>query len=245
MKAKTVLWTAAVYALSSLCYFPMLLQQSGAAVPAVLLNAKNFFVIVPAAVSAIFLARERSGKAYWFRCFKRVSLPEIFLCLAVAAIGSLTALVRSFAEGANLFSAAYPSFLPLAFSCVYLFATALMEELAWRGFLFRRLSSERGVLPAALLTGVIWAFWHIPMWTVRNGLGFAEILPLLLWAVLLAVILGAVYARFENLLSAALLHMLCNVCFLAPAIWNDTVIFPAVILYFAYQKSKKVKEYSR
>ena len=53
-RAKIALWIAAVYILSSACYVPMLLQQSGFAVPEPLLYLRYFFVPAPALVSILF-----------------------------------------------------------------------------------------------------------------------------------------------------------------------------------------------
>ena len=39
---------------------------------------------------------------------------------------------------------------------------ALGEEYGWRGFLLDRLLKRHGLLPAALLVGVIWGVWHLP-----------------------------------------------------------------------------------
>jgi CAAX protease family protein len=42
-------------------------------------------------------------------------------------------------------------------------AFALGEEIGWRGFLAPRLTARFGFKAAALLTGVIWAAWHLPL----------------------------------------------------------------------------------
>ena len=44
---------------------------------------------------------------------------------------------------------------------------------------------------AQIINGIIWAVWHIPMWTIRNSLGFEDILPLMIWAVLISLIYWA------------------------------------------------------
>ena len=42
-------------------------------------------------------------------------------------------------------------------------AFALGEEIGWRGFLAPRLTARFGFKAGALLTGVIWAAWHLPL----------------------------------------------------------------------------------
>lgn len=42
-------------------------------------------------------------------------------------------------------------------------ATALGEEIGWRGFLTPRLTAMFGFVAATLVTGLVWASWHLPM----------------------------------------------------------------------------------
>ena len=242
--AKIVLWVLAVYALSFICYVPLLLRQSGAMVPGVLLYARYLFILIPALISAIFLAWEGTVKVCWFDKFKKFSAKEIFICIVIALIGVLTTCGFSFWQKTGLFRNSYPSILSFTVSAVYLFATALVEEMAWRGFLLRRMAAGRKRALASGITGMIWALWHIPMWTIRNSLGLEEVIPLFIWAVLTSLILGMVYFRFENLLSAALLHMIFNICFLASAKYNDIVIFVGIMICYIFRKNKKgIKEF--
>ena len=48
-----ILWILTVYALSFICYLPMLLQRSGLAVPEALLYLRYGFLLVPALISTI------------------------------------------------------------------------------------------------------------------------------------------------------------------------------------------------
>jgi uncharacterized protein len=42
-------------------------------------------------------------------------------------------------------------------------ATVLGEEIGWRGFLVPELAKQHGLATTAILSGVIWAFWHYPL----------------------------------------------------------------------------------
>ena len=241
---KSFLWVLTVYALSFICYVPMLLRRSGAAVPGVLLYARYFYVLIPALVSAVFLAGEHAVKARWFACLKKISAKECILCAVIAAAGVLSTWGYSLRQGTGLFRNAYPSPLSFASSAVYLFVMALAEELAWRGFLLKRFATGRNKALSAGCAGVIWAVWHIPMWTIRNSLGLGEVVPLFIWTVLVSLILGTAYFRFENLLSAAVLHAIFNVFFLAPAKYNNVVVFAGMLICFILLKYKKgIKEF--
>lgn len=222
---KTAAWTAAVLALSFLCYLPMLLKNNGIQIPEALIFAKYLFVIVPLAVSVIFLSGH--GLKKWLRGLfsDRISIKPIFFCIAVGIIGLIFSLAYSlFSNDKELFIRNYPNFFSVITSGVYLFATALAEECAWRGFLLNELSDKKGALPALIYTGISWAVWHIPMWTIRNALDLKETAIYFVWTITVSVIIGVFFLSYKNVMTAALLHMLLNMCYIAPVRYN---VFPA------------------
>ena len=52
----------------------------------------------------------------------------------------------------------------------------LGEEIGWRGFALPRLLRTHGPLTASAIVGVLWALWHVPMFTLQG-------VPLTLYAV--------------------------------------------------------------
>lgn len=238
-KAKTALWLALVISISAACYLPRLLERGGAAVPGALTGLAGFFVLVPALVTLGFLLPAGKVKAHFLENCGAISLQEGAACLGTAALGAFVALAYSLATGASLFQDAYGSIAGFAASCAYLYATAFIEELAWRAFFLKRLAAGGKKAGPLLLAGLAWAFWHIPMWTIRNGLGVGEVIPLLVWAVLVALVLGGLYLRYQNLFSTALCHMLFNVCFLAPVWCNILALLAALALLRLYPRARK------
>jgi membrane protease YdiL (CAAX protease family) len=47
-------------------------------------------------------------------------------------------------------------------------AAGIGEEFGWRGFLLPRLQTRHNALVSALIVGVIWAIWHIPMFFIKG-----------------------------------------------------------------------------
>jgi len=47
-------------------------------------------------------------------------------------------------------------------------AAGVGEEFGWRGFLLPRLQTRHNALVSALIVGVIWAIWHIPMFFIKG-----------------------------------------------------------------------------
>jgi membrane protease YdiL (CAAX protease family) len=87
------------------------------------------------------------------------------------------------------------------------------EELGWRGFLQLRLQEKLAPLPASLVVGVIWAAFHLPLWTVPGG-PWASI-PF--WSFALAAVSASViFAWLVNgaggsMVIATIFHFLFNV----------------------------------
>jgi membrane protease YdiL (CAAX protease family) len=50
--------------------------------------------------------------------------------------------------------------LPVVF--LFLFILAAGEEVGWMGYAFDSMQTRYGALHAALVIGIIWAFWHVP-----------------------------------------------------------------------------------
>lgn len=223
MKNKTIfMWTALVWGISFVCYLPTLLGKNGIDVPKAFIAAKYLFVIVPLVVSVIF-ASLRGGFKKWFTGLfaEKIRLKPILFCIATGAVGLAFSFVYSLAAGEReLFADAFPSVLSVIVECAYLFVTALAEESAWRGFLLNDLSTERGEPFALIYTSVVWAIWHIPMWTIRNSLGIGETALYFSWTILISLVIGKFYLANKNLITTALIHMLFNVCFIAPVRYN-------------------------
>jgi len=104
----------------------------------------------------------------------------------------------------------------------------LEEELGWRGFALPRLQSRFSAWNAALLLGLAWGLWHIPLYFVP-GTGQSEsaaaaggapfvIGAFVVWTMGLSVLFGWLYNRTGgSLLVMLLLHASVNVGSFVPA----------------------------
>jgi len=88
----------------------------------------------------------------------------------------------------------------------------LGEELGWRGFLTPRLVALIG-RPGVLLTGLIWALWHLPIILLGYNYGAQPLLGMLAWVPLcmaLSVLLTALRNRGGAIWPPALAHGALN-----------------------------------
>ncbi len=86
------------------------------------------------------------------------------------------------------------------------------EEIGWRGFALPRMSAKYGLAASALLLGIVWAFWHLPLFYVQGADTYGQSFPLYLMQVSgISVALGWLYWRTKgSLLLVMLMHAAIN-----------------------------------
>ncbi|MBI9103690.1 MAG: CPBP family intramembrane metalloprotease [Spirochaetales bacterium] len=83
---------------------------------------------------------------------------------------------------------------------------ALGEELGWRGYLQKVLSERYSPLFGAVITGILWAAWHVGIY--QNGSSYFIFFVLLI--VSYSVVMGFICGSGFNVLIAAVFHFMIN-----------------------------------
>jgi membrane protease YdiL (CAAX protease family) len=86
------------------------------------------------------------------------------------------------------------------------------EEIGWRGYALPRLAARFGLAGASLLLGLIWAFWHLPQFFIREADTYGQSFFLfVLQVVAVSVTLAWLWVRTDrSLLLPMLLHAAVN-----------------------------------
>ncbi len=91
------------------------------------------------------------------------------------------------------------------------------EELGWRGFLQHHYEKENSgnVIKASLEVGIIWFFWHLPLWftsTAGQPIEFMlnHIITFFVMTMSLAVIIAICYSRCRNIFIPMWIHFIAN-----------------------------------
>lgn len=136
--------------------------------------------------------------------------PAVYYALGLGAFFVMEALLINFVKYGGQFNlGANIGQLPFMTSLGLSFATAVSEELAFRGYIFTRVWKFMGnEINANLLTSAFWALIHVPITIFVWKLDFSAALVYLMLTALFGIGSSFVYARTRNILSPILLHVL-------------------------------------
>lgn len=120
------------------------------------------------------LTRGRPGVMDLLRRYGRwrVGAGWIVLAFLAGAIVFGLAQLLGLASGRTLGAPAWEQLTLAAFAARVLFALPfgpLAEEAGWRGYLLPVLQRRHSALTSSLLIGVVWTFWHFPMFWVPGA----------------------------------------------------------------------------
>ncbi len=209
------------YALTWLFWVPAALAGRGA----VELPVPGFLLLVLGGLgpmlAAILVSAYESGGAGVRALFGQLLRWRVPVGWYLAALLGIAALELSvvpgrLASGGSVDGGALLGALaaaPFHFLFVALVGGGLDEEMGWRGYALPRLQGRLGVLAANLVLGVLWAFWHLPLWFVPGS--FQADTPFTLYVVsttALSFLIGWVYnGTGGSLLLAILAHTASDV----------------------------------
>jgi len=124
--------------------------------------------------------------------------------------------------------------VPLIFvQAVFLFGGN--EELGWRGTMQPPLEGRFPFPVAALITGVVWGVWHLPLWFVDGA--SQQNIPFLLFLLLgifLSFFFAAVYRKTNAVFSCCLLHGLTNTLLSLFVVKVNVTLVAGLCLMLAY-----------
>ncbi|MCH1626027.1 CPBP family intramembrane glutamic endopeptidase [Ferdinandcohnia quinoae] len=89
----------------------------------------------------------------------------------------------------------------------------LGEELGWRGYALNELQKKYSALRSALIVGVLWGFWHTPIWFTSGytGVDLVNYIVLFMIGILsFSIIVTLFYNLNKNLVIPIMMHQLFN-----------------------------------
>ena len=181
--------------------------------------AKNVCAWAPTVVVLIMFHRLFPGVS--FGVFLRRNFigrlnPLIFLLLLAlqVAVVAMAVVAQLWATGKGLNSVLLLSSSALLTTFVVTVTSGPMgEELGWRGYLLKELQTRHTLFMSGLLVGIVWGFWHIPLWIVSGYSGISLVFYIAFFLVSIvatSLVITVFYSRQWNLLIPIWIHFLFN-----------------------------------
>jgi membrane protease YdiL (CAAX protease family) len=107
------------------------------------------------------------------------------------------------------------------------------EELGWRSFVLNELEHKHGLAKAAVINGLLWGIWHIPLILV-SGYTAAETLIQIVCNIValiaLVIVMALLYKQSKNLLVPILVHQFFN--YTVGLVMDETMVSNIAITFF-------------
>jgi len=201
----------------------------------------DFFITVGTFVQSaagFFFTNIFGGKAEVYSLFKsllnvHISLKwMLFVFLTLPAVSAVSCLFFYLSAGTLPQMQFSPWFIPVAFAYILIFMGPLGEEAGWRGFALKKMLGYLSPMKAAVLLGMIWSFWHLPLFfingTTQNALAsfgsISAILGYSLYTVMISVLITLLYIMSNgSVFGSILLHTVGNLSLgVVPSIFSKT-----------------------
>lgn len=225
LRHEVILFFITTILLTWLLWFPAFLIQNHG-IPMRL--SYDFFITVGTfvpSVAGFFFTYIFGGKAEVYSLFKSLLNVHIsvkwllFVFLVLPVVSAVSCLLFYLSGGALPQMQFSPWFIPIAFVHILIFMGPLGEEAGWRGFALKKMLGNLSPMKAAVLLGMIWSFWHLPLFfikgTTQNALTSFGSIPVILgyflYTVMISVLITLLYIMSNgSVFGSMLLHAVGN-----------------------------------
>lgn len=109
--------------------------------------------------------------------------------------------------------------------------SALLEELAWRGFLFNELKSL-GMFKSSILIGIIWALWHTPVtiWYKYPSSPLIGAIINFIQMFVISIIITYIRDKSESIFASAIIHGMFNTMILSSIMDSFKIVLIKILL---------------
>jgi membrane protease YdiL (CAAX protease family) len=223
MKKSNVMWQYVIYAY--LAFWAIILVLGGMASmvfdapPVVMTGITILGSWSPTIVLLLMFKKLKPGMTigeFYKRAFQERLNISMLIAIPVMIFGIFLSAIwlSSVIEGSSFTTQlAIPS--ALGFSVLLtVFQGPSGEESGWRGYLRPELEARYGFMKGNLILGLVWAFWHAPLWFVASDYAGAQaviyIVANIVVLTALTLIMGICMKRCDNLFIAFWIHFCFN-----------------------------------
>jgi membrane protease YdiL (CAAX protease family) len=192
-------------------------------IPMIMMGEDHFLLRVAGTygplTAAVLLTANREGlqglkKLLSSLLLWKTKLVWYVFCFSSTAVLSLIALGIYSLVGRNklLFNDPSQLYLSIPIFIYVLIFSVLGEETGWRGYALPKLQMKYGTLKASIILGLIWAFWHSPLFLIKGN--FHQDIPLwlfILQEIYISIVISWIYNKTGgSLLLVHIFHAASN-----------------------------------
>lgn len=158
----------------------------------------------------------RSIGNFYKKAFQeRINWKMMLVTVAVQLLISIASIsIVLFTKGVSLSSLLDLSPLTILTGFILTFIQgATGEETGWRGFLQPSVERNFCIIKSSLIVGIIWGFWHTPLWLTSgySGIQLLQYIFVFLVSIIsLSIVIGICYHRSKNLFVPICIHFIFN-----------------------------------
>ena len=146
------------------------------------------------------------GKIWW--------IPLLLLYPLIELIAFLINMISGGTVSVS-FLLSQPWLIPIYFLGSLLpFTNAFREEFGWRGYALNRIQNKWNALFSSILLGLIWGFWHLPLYffpTSQKIYGYIPFWAFMIEAIIISCLMTWIFNNTKSsMLSAILFHTIVN-----------------------------------
>ena len=209
-KSSVLIFIGGAYLISWIFWLPLIFMEAEGLVKIILRIIGGYGPFLSAIV-VVKISKDRKSVVFWLKnIFKfrigiknyvyAIVIPLLILFLTFIITILIGDLTLDFSLMAPVW--AYPIFL------VYIiFLAGGQEEPGWRGFLLPELLEKYSPVIASILIGLIWCFWHAPLFFIPDSI--QQSIPFIWYFIntlAFSVILTQIYIRNYSVISVIVLH---------------------------------------
>lgn len=172
-------------------------------------------------VGLTYLTQDKEGRRDYLKRIvdtRRISIVWFFVIFfSYPFISALSVLLDVITGGSGVIFGKAVEQLSILPAIVTLFFPAFLEELGWRGYALDLLQSRWSAFVSSLILGILWAFWHTPLFffkaSIQYNMGFGS---LKFWTFIIGTVFVSIYLTWvfnntnRSTLSAILWHAAAN-----------------------------------
>lgn len=157
-------------------------------------------------LASLIVLKKKGFKAICSYLFSGKKETWLYLLIYGGGLATFYAL----ASGGKLVDGALVRFPWFFIYCIVL--SGGIEEFGWRGFLQPALEKKFSFFVSTLMTGIIWAIWHIPLWFYDRFYDRSQDLfsVFIIFSIFLSFWLAALYKKTQSAFICNLFHSLFN-----------------------------------